>query len=245
MWTYTEDCTCNQSTLNIGAFLKATLAALLKCTRTLFLDCNLNQKPSSSHLSPITRDWATSRNGQEWTRYLPYSRPVNKIRWSLHLVVAAFHAPAGMEEQTSIHIWLLSSYYSSRPCQIAPRLTSLAFGCRNFCGSPLFQQYSLYTSLGHKLASIKIPNRPMQWPQRGNKYPSMISLLVDLSAHQSRSLTVILNCGSHAQRHLPLLLTRENGEYKVKWDWQNWLPNGLSWMPFSHGWRRRALSRGL
>lgn len=101
-------------------------------------------------------------------------------------------------------------------------------GCRNFCGSPLFQQYSLYTSLGHKLASIKIPNRPMQWPQRGNKYPSMISLLVDLGAHRSRSLTVILNCGSHSQRHLPLLLTRENGEYKVKWDWQNWLPNGLN-----------------
>lgn len=101
-------------------------------------------------------------------------------------------------------------------------------GCRNFCGSPLFQQYSLYTSLGHKLASIKIPNRPMQWPQRGNKYPSMICLLVNLGAHRSRSLTVILNCGSHAQRHLPLLLTRENGEYKVKWDWQNWLPNGFN-----------------
>lgn len=99
-------------------------------------------------------------------------------------------------------------------------------GCRNFCGSPLFQQYSLYTSLGHKLASIKIPNRPMQWPQRGNKYPSMISLLVDLGAHRSWSLTVILNGGSHSQHHLPLLLTRENREYKVKWDWQNWLPNG-------------------
>lgn len=117
-------------------------------------------------------------------------------------------------------------------------------GCRNFSGFPLFQQYSLYNSLGHKLASIKIPNRPMQWPHWGNKYLSMISLLVDLGAHWSRSLTVILNCSNHGQCQLPLLLTRENGECKTKWDWQIWLPNGLngrSLMDDAGG----ALSRGL
>lgn len=90
----------------------------------------------------------------------------------------------------------------------------------------------------------------MQRPHWGDKYPSMISLLVDLGAQQSRSLTVIPNCGSHAQCHLPLPLTRENEEYKAKRDGQIWLrrgqeittsPNGPSLMADTGG----AVSRGL
>lgn len=106
-----------------------------------------------------------------------------------------------------------------------------------FCAFQLFQVYSLYTSLGCTLLSMKFANRPTWRPSSGNKRLSLISIAVKLSAHWTRSLTVILAAESTclALSHLPLVLTRGSGKYdagggmglgglQVKKEWQIWLP---------------------
>lgn len=117
---------------------------------------------------------------------LCFNSKVN-IRRSLQLV-ATFCIPPGASHRPPSHMapeCVLLLLASSKRTSI--HISGLC--CRIFSGFPLFWLYSLYTSLGDKLASIKIPNRPMQWSHRGNKYPSMIFLLVDLGAHRIASLT--------------------------------------------------------